>query len=60
MQAKCPECGHRMTVEEFVEPGHRTLCSDSGASYETEAHLQVDTYRAQEQESYVVDWQLAK
>jgi len=58
MQIKCPECDYRMTIEDFVEPGHTSICSECGAWFETETHLQYDTQSLQEQDTYIVDWQL--
>jgi transcription elongation factor Elf1 len=59
MQVQCPECGHRMTVEDLIEPGKTSTCSECGASFETGAHLLNDAYRPMDQEGYVVEWQIS-
>jgi predicted Zn finger-like uncharacterized protein len=59
MQTKCPECDHLMTVEEdFAGPGGTSVCSECGTYFDTEAHLQDETYSLKDQDSYVVDWQI--
>ncbi len=61
MQVKCPECGHRMTVEEdFGGMSGTTVCTECGASFDTETHQQENEYGTLEQDSYVVDWQIAE
>ncbi|HMK35011.1 MAG TPA: hypothetical protein VK463_08095 [Desulfomonilaceae bacterium] len=57
MKAKCPECGDRLIIDDLHEPGQKILCSHCGALFDSEAHLQDDNYKTEE-EAYVVDWQL--
>jgi hypothetical protein len=50
-----------MTVEEdFGTVSGTSACAECGASFDTETYREEDDYSTLEQDSYVVDWQIAE
>jgi DNA-directed RNA polymerase subunit M/transcription elongation factor TFIIS len=59
MKAKCPQCGHQLTIDDLIEPERISICQGCEASFDAEAHRQEELSKAEiKQESYVVDWQI--